>query len=59
MIAEGIETEEQAYLLHVMGCNEIQGYFVSRPIIADQVESFVKVDARKLQGINERDKALR
>ena len=59
VIAEGIETEEQAYLLHVMGCNEIQGYFVSRPIIAAQVESFVKVDARKLQGINERDKALR
>lgn len=58
VIAEGIETEEQAYLLHVMGCNEIQGYFVSRPIVSEQVESFVKVDARKLQGINEHGKAL-
>jgi len=51
VIAEGVESEAQAYLLHVMGCNEIQGYFISRPIIAEQVEQFLTVDAQKLQQI--------
>lgn len=49
VIAEGVETETQAYLLHVMGCNEVQGYFISRPLSSDQVMQFVTVDVRKLQ----------
>ena len=53
VIAEGVESEMQAYILHVMGCNEIQGYLVSRPILAEQVGHFVTVDARKLQQIAE------
>ena len=31
-VAEGVETEAQFKLLCDMGCNEIQGYLVSRPI---------------------------
>ncbi len=31
-VAEGVETEAQFKLLRNMGCNEIQGYLISRPI---------------------------
>ncbi|WP_252504686.1 bifunctional diguanylate cyclase/phosphodiesterase [Sporosarcina sp. Marseille-Q4943] len=32
VIAEGIETEEQANILHRLGCREGQGYFFSKPL---------------------------
>ncbi|MCM3744854.1 EAL domain-containing protein [Sporosarcina luteola] len=32
VIAEGIETEEQANILHKLGCREGQGYFFSKPL---------------------------
>ena len=35
VIAEGVETEEQAAFLLRHGCNKAQGYFYSRPILAD------------------------
>ena len=31
-VAEGVETREQLELLAVMGCDEVQGYLLSRPI---------------------------
>jgi diguanylate cyclase (GGDEF)-like protein len=34
-VAEGVETVEQYELLRSMGCNQIQGYFFSRPLSAD------------------------
>ena len=34
VIAEGVETEAQVAFLRDNGCNEIQGYFVSRPVPA-------------------------
>ena len=35
-VAEGVETAEQLELLKSMGCDQIQGYFFSRPLPADQ-----------------------
>ena len=35
VIAEGVETEEQAAFLLRNGCNKAQGYFYSRPVLAD------------------------
>ncbi len=37
-IAEGIETEEQLTFLRKQGCDQIQGYFISRPVPAEKVE---------------------
>ena len=40
-IAEGVETEEQAFTLKAMGCDLIQGYYFSRPLPADEFERFI------------------
>ena len=36
VVAEGVETEEQLALLKKLGCDEIQGYYYSRPLTAEQ-----------------------
>jgi diguanylate cyclase (GGDEF)-like protein/PAS domain S-box-containing protein len=37
VVAEGVETEEQAGELHAMGCDEAQGYLFSRPVPSAQL----------------------
>jgi EAL domain-containing protein (putative c-di-GMP-specific phosphodiesterase class I) len=37
VVAEGVETEEQGFLLRQEGCTTIQGYLASRPIPADHM----------------------
>lgn len=37
-IAEGVETEEQLDLLKTIGCDDAQGYYISRPIPAERFE---------------------
>jgi EAL domain-containing protein (putative c-di-GMP-specific phosphodiesterase class I) len=37
VIAEGVETEEQAAFLLRHGCNRAQGYYYSRPVPADEL----------------------
>jgi diguanylate cyclase (GGDEF)-like protein/PAS domain S-box-containing protein len=38
-IAEGVENQETFSLLNSFGCDEIQGYFFSKPITSDDFES--------------------
>jgi EAL domain-containing protein (putative c-di-GMP-specific phosphodiesterase class I) len=40
-IAEGVETEGQLAFLREQGCDEVQGYFYSRPLAPDALEAFV------------------
>ncbi|MFO1219956.1 MAG: EAL domain-containing protein [Burkholderiaceae bacterium] len=35
--AEGVETAEQASVLAAMSCDQLQGYFFSRPVAADEI----------------------
>jgi EAL domain-containing protein (putative c-di-GMP-specific phosphodiesterase class I) len=39
VVAEGVETEEQARLLRVLNCDEMQGYLFSRPVSAETFET--------------------
>lgn len=41
VIAEGVETENQLDFLRDRGCNEIQGYYFSPALAADQLETFL------------------
>ena len=37
VVAEGVETREQAQLLRLLKCDQLQGYLVAKPMPADQV----------------------
>ena len=39
-VAEGVETAEQLDLLNAMGCDQIQGYFFSRPLPPEEFLAF-------------------
>lgn len=40
VIAEGVENEEQLDFLRSLGCDEIQGYIISKPVPAEEVVGF-------------------
>jgi EAL domain-containing protein (putative c-di-GMP-specific phosphodiesterase class I) len=41
-IAEGVETSNQLAFLRLQGCNEVQGYYFSKPLAPSQFEEFVR-----------------
>ena len=42
VIAEGVEASEQLATLRAQGCDEIQGYHLSRPLPADALAEFIR-----------------
>ncbi|MDR5900332.1 EAL domain-containing protein [Halomonas vilamensis] len=41
-VAEGVDVGEQVEALHEMGCTEIQGYYFSRPVEAEQLRRWAE-----------------
>jgi diguanylate cyclase (GGDEF)-like protein len=42
VIAEGVENQEQLDMLKELGCDEVQGYHISRPLPVDDIQSRIK-----------------
>ncbi|OCA82774.1 bifunctional diguanylate cyclase/phosphodiesterase [Pseudobacillus wudalianchiensis] len=42
IVAEGVETEEQLHTLVSLNCDEIQGYFISKPLQAHELNEFLQ-----------------
>ncbi|MEN3294575.1 MAG: hypothetical protein V7642_3828 [Burkholderiales bacterium] len=41
VVAEGVESVEQLRVLQALSCNEVQGYFISPPLPADQIPALL------------------
>jgi EAL domain-containing protein (putative c-di-GMP-specific phosphodiesterase class I) len=41
VVAEGVETEDQAKLLRLLNCDEMQGYLFSRPVPLERIEAML------------------
>jgi len=52
VIAEGVETAEHGIILLLMGCNEAQGYQISRPLPAENLVNWLKNYRPNQQWIN-------
>lgn len=46
VIAEGVETREQIDILRRLGCEEMQGYYFSRPVPAAEISALLKEGRR-------------
>jgi diguanylate cyclase (GGDEF)-like protein/PAS domain S-box-containing protein len=42
VVAEGVETDEQLTFLRSIGCERIQGYWLSKPLPANEAEQFIR-----------------
>lgn len=47
VVAEGVESEEQLALLRSFGCDQVQGFLVSRPLPIDALVTYLQNDARR------------
>jgi len=42
VVAEGVETEQQAQMLKLLRCDQVQGYLFSPPLPAERIEALLK-----------------
>jgi diguanylate cyclase (GGDEF)-like protein/PAS domain S-box-containing protein len=45
VLAEGVETEAQAHFLREHGCDQVQGYYISRPLAPDAMSDYLRTSA--------------
>lgn len=53
VIAEGVETQAQLEYLQLHSCDQIQGYFISRPVSAEALAKLLKQEREVSCNINE------
>ena len=42
LLAEGVETREQVELLRNIGCDQVQGYYYAKPMLAEDFFKLLK-----------------
>jgi EAL domain-containing protein (putative c-di-GMP-specific phosphodiesterase class I) len=52
IVAEGVETEEQAKLLRLLRCNELQGFLYSKAVPLQQIEAMLASQEDAVAGSN-------
>jgi EAL domain-containing protein (putative c-di-GMP-specific phosphodiesterase class I) len=52
VIAEGVETDAQLEFLRAHGCDQVQGYLISKPVRAHELEASIAADPRFLLARN-------
>ncbi|MBA2239354.1 MAG: EAL domain-containing protein [Lysobacter sp.] len=52
VVAEGVETQEQSWLLRVLGCDEMQGYFFGRPVPFAVFQAMYMAPGVSIQGVD-------
>jgi EAL domain-containing protein (putative c-di-GMP-specific phosphodiesterase class I) len=53
VIAEGVENERALGALTELGCDLAQGYFISRPLYPDQIDSWLALQRQPAQQVND------
>jgi diguanylate cyclase (GGDEF)-like protein len=53
VVAEGVDSEEQARFLRLLRCDEMQGYLFSRPVPFDDMNALLKEKGRELESIRD------
>ncbi len=48
VVAEGVETEEEASLLQLAGCHEFQGFYLGRPCSAEEFTALLQANGEAL-----------
>jgi len=48
IIAEGVETQEQATLLKEFGCDMVQGFLYSKPLVREDMEKLLTANLKKV-----------
>jgi EAL domain-containing protein (putative c-di-GMP-specific phosphodiesterase class I) len=46
VVAEGVERQEQLEELRTLGCDYVQGFFISRPLPAEEVTVWLELERR-------------
>ena len=49
IVAEGVETEFEAMMMTKLGCTELQGYYFSKPVDADQMTELLAVSSQSVR----------
>jgi EAL domain-containing protein (putative c-di-GMP-specific phosphodiesterase class I) len=49
VVAEGVDSEEQAKFLRLLRCDEMQGYLFSKPLPFDELTALLRKDVRCLE----------